>query len=58
MKIDDPTACMSRFYTNVKNEIPKSWDSVFDKSRFTSIEKVGTIWEIKSDWIIDVVAYA
>lgn len=55
--IDDPTAYMSGFYPHIKQEIVKSWDAVFDKTRFNSIEKVGTIWEIRSEWVRNVRHY-
>ena len=56
-EIDDSTAYMTSFYPHIKKEIIKSWDSLFDKSRFNSREKVGTIWEIKSQWIKNITHY-
>lgn len=50
-RIDDAGAYMSPFYPNVKNKIRKSWDRLFDDSIVMSPVKIGTLWEIKREWI-------
>lgn len=48
---DDCTAYMSGFYPHIKNKIIKSWDRLFDDGITLSPVKVGTIWELKQEWI-------
>lgn len=50
-RIDDTAAYMSSFYPSLKNKIRKSWDRLFDDSIAMSPVKVGTVWEIKREWI-------
>lgn len=49
--IDDTRAYMSNFYPNIKNKIVKSWERLFDDSIILSDARVGTLWEIKKEWI-------
>ncbi len=49
--VDDTKAYMSPFYPHIKNKIIKSWDRLFDDNIKLSPVKVGTIWEIKKEWI-------
>ncbi|MFC4771968.1 DUF3841 domain-containing protein [Enterococcus hermanniensis] len=49
--IDDCTAYMTPFYPNIKQKIQKSRERLFDDSSVSGEEKVGTIWEIRKEWI-------
>lgn len=53
-QIDDVTAYMSPFYPNIKRKIEKSRDRLFDDSTVLGDEKVGTIWEIRKEWITSI----
>lgn len=52
--IDDTYAYMSPYFPAVKNKIIKSWDRLFDDSVVLSPVKVGTIWELKKEWIVNI----
>ena len=52
--IDDHTAYMTPFYPNIKQEIVRSWDRLFDETIVLSKMMVGTLWELKKDWIVNV----
>lgn len=52
--IDDCTAYMKPFYPNIKQKIIKSWDRLFDESIILSEVRVGTIWELKQEWIVSI----
>lgn len=56
-RTDDAQAYMSQFYPEVKNEIVDSWDLLFDNSVIIdkNVEKYGIIWEVKREWIVNVV---
>lgn len=49
--IDDCTAYMSNFYPHIRHKIIKSWERLFDKSVTLSPNRIGTIWELKEEWI-------
>lgn len=50
--VDDAQAYMSNFYPIIKKQIIKSWDRLFDKSNAKPSDvKMGTIWEVKKEWI-------
>ena len=52
----DTQAYMSRFYPEIKREIIASWDRLFDDSiEVNSNQKYGTIWEIRKEWITNVI---
>lgn len=52
----DTQAYMSRFYPEIKREIIESWDRLFDDSiEVNSNQKYGTIWEIRKEWITNVI---
>lgn len=53
-RIDDTKAYMTPFYPSVKSKIIKSWDRLFDDSIEMSPVRVGTIWEIKKEWILNI----
>lgn len=42
---------LSNFYPHLKKEVIKSWDRLFDNSYSLSDLNVGTIWEVKKEWI-------
>lgn len=44
-------AYMSNFYPQLKREILKSWDRLFDNSYSLSDLCQGTIWEVKKEWV-------
>ncbi len=52
--IDDCTAYMTPFYPIIKRKIIKSWDRLFDESIILSEVRVGTIWELKKEWIVTI----
>nr|WP_242861056.1 DUF3841 domain-containing protein [Clostridium scatologenes] len=48
-------AYMSSFYTQLKNEIIKSWNRLLDNSYSLSSFKQGTIlWKLEREWIVDI----
>lgn len=49
--IDDCTAYMSNFYPHIKHKIIKSWERLFDERVILSPNRVGTIWELREEWI-------
>ena len=54
--IDDPHAYMSNFYPSIKKKIIKSWDRLFDNACGKENEvRMGTIWEIRSEWISKII---
>ena len=52
--IDDCKAYMTPFYPNIKQKIIKSWNRLFDESIILSTFRVGTVWEIRKEWVISV----
>lgn len=50
----DTKAYMSPFFPNIKKKIQKSWSRLFDDTYNLSSMRVGTIWELKKEWIIKV----
>lgn len=53
--IDDCTAYMTPFYPNIKQKVIKSWDRLFDESIILSEFRVGVLWELKKEWIIEII---
>lgn len=50
--ISDAKACMTQFYPNLKLEIIRSWDRLFDDNvQLGSPLCYGLIWEVKKEWI-------
>lgn len=50
--INDPQAYMTNYYPAIKKKIIKSWDRIFQSSNLEEKTiRVGTIWEIKKEWI-------
>lgn len=52
--IDDITAFMTPFYPNIKQKIEQSHERLFDDSSVLGEMKVGTIWEIRKEWITQI----
>ncbi|MBU5583800.1 DUF3841 domain-containing protein, partial [Enterococcus sp. S181_ASV_20] len=52
--IDDITAFMTLFYPNIKRKIEQSHERLFDDSSVLGEMKVGTIWEIRKEWITQI----
>lgn len=57
--IDDYQAYMTGYYPAIKKKIIKSWDRLFENSDFDNGDsgnrvKMGTIWEIKKEWIKEI----
>ncbi|CVK19498.1 DUF3841 domain-containing protein [Sporomusa sphaeroides] len=52
--VDDCTAYMKPFYPNIRQKIIKSWDRLFDESIVLTEARVGTIWELKKEWIVSI----
>ncbi|MBT9792938.1 DUF3841 domain-containing protein [Clostridium sp. MCC334] len=54
-RVSDSKAYMSQFYPEIKREIIKSWDRLFDaRVDMGNPDCYGNIWEIKKEWITDV----
>lgn len=54
--ISDTEACLSRFYPELKAEIQQSWHRLFDPAvRLGSDEDYGNLWEIRREWIRNVI---
>ena len=52
----DTQAYMSQFYPIIKREIITSWERLFDDSIIiNNEEKYGTIWELKREWVVNVI---
>lgn len=47
------TACTTPFYPQIRREIQESWLRLFDDSiQLDNPETYGTIWEVRSEWVI------
>lgn len=54
--VSDAKAYMSQFYPHLKREIINSWDRLFDDSIILGNDsKYGNIWEIKKEWLTQVI---
>ena len=54
-RVSDSKAYMSQFYPEIKREIIKSWDRLFDaRVDMGNPDCYGNICEIKREWITDV----
>lgn len=51
---NDCLAYMSPFFPIIKKKIQKSWDRLFDDSFSLTPVRVGTLWEVRKEWIINV----
>lgn len=55
MGISDTKAYMSQFYPDLKDEIIKSWDELFNYENDSEKEHYyGIIWEIRAEWIVSI----
>jgi hypothetical protein len=52
--VDDSQAYMSPFYPNIRTAIIKSWNRLFDNTIVLGTLRVGIIWELKKEWIINI----
>lgn len=53
---DNASAVMTRFYPELRQKIIDSWDRLFDDSIVLgSTSAYGLMWEVKKEWIQDVV---
>jgi hypothetical protein len=57
---DESALCMGgkgNFYPLLRNKIKKSWDRLFDNNiRLCNLTQA-TLWEIRKDWIVNIVHY-
>ena len=54
--LSDAKAYMSRFYPEIKEEIVKSWDRLFDDSVIISSENsYGILWEMRKEWVTKII---
>lgn len=54
--VSDTKAYMSQFYPQIKREIIDSWDRLFDDRILLGNDyKYGIIWELRREWIADVI---
>ena len=53
--VDDSTAYMSAFYPNIKQKIIKSWRRLFDEGTSLGRDRLGTVWELRKDWIAGII---
>jgi hypothetical protein len=49
---------MEDFYPLLKQKIVDSWDRLFDSSIQLSDQTVATLWEIKEEWVVNVIEEA
>jgi hypothetical protein len=52
---NDFDAYMSNFYPQLKSKIKKSWSRLFDEKIVISGVKQAALWEIKKEWIVNIV---
>lgn len=52
---DDSHAYMSNFYPQLKSKIRRSWNRLFDENIKISGINQAAIWEIRKEWIVDVI---
>ena len=54
--VDDAKAYMTQFYPMSKKEIVASWDRLFDDQvKLGNDLKYGTIWEVRKEWVTNVI---
>ena len=51
----DTAAYLSPFYPAIKTKIIKSWDRLFDDEVIAYHDMLGTLWEIKPEWIRQII---
>lgn len=53
--VSDTKAYMTQFYPEIKREIIKSWDRLFDDSIVIGNDLAyGIIWELRKEWVTDI----
>ncbi len=54
--LSDTQAYVSRFYPELREEIRKSWERLFDDTVLLgSSAAYGTIWEVRKEWLTNVI---
>lgn len=54
--VSDTKAYMSQFYPQIKRKIIESWSRLFDDSIIPgSNKKYGNIWEVKKEWVTQII---
>ena len=54
--ISDVKAVISQFYPQIKREIQNSWERLFDDTILMGSDaKYGNVWELKREWLTDVI---
>ncbi len=51
----DTAAYLSPFYPAIKTKIIKSWERLFEDEPVINDDMTGTLWEIRKEWIRDMV---
>ena len=56
VKDNDVKAVISQFYPQIKREIQNSWERLFDDTILMGSDaKYGNVWELKREWLTDVI---
>lgn len=53
----DSIAYQSPFFPTIKSTIIKSWDRIFEKNPIINDDMIGTLWEIRQEWIKNIYFY-
>ena len=54
--ISDVKAVISQFYPQIKREIQNSWERLFDDTILMGSDaKYGNVWELRREWLTDVI---
>lgn len=53
----DTAAYLSPFYPVIKSRIIKSWERIFDDKPVVGHDMLGTLWEIRKEWIKNIEHY-
>lgn len=51
---DETDVYMKNFYPHLKQKVKKSWDRLFDDSIILSQSKQAFLWEIRKEWIVNI----
>ena len=54
----DTAAYLSGFYPVIKSKIIKSWERLFENDPVINDEMMGTLWEIRKEWIKNITTYS
>ena len=56
VKDNDVKAVISQFYPQIKREIQNSWERLFDDTILMGSDaKYGNVWELRREWLTDVI---